>query len=39
MSNDDLIAMQEANKAPHEHQDDDEIIQSPLTKTECEEPQ
>jgi CHASE3 domain sensor protein len=33
MSNEELIAMQEANKAPREDQDDDEIIQSPPTKT------
>jgi hypothetical protein len=33
MSNEDLIVMQEARKAPLEDQDDDEIIQSPPTKT------
>jgi hypothetical protein len=31
ISNEDLIAMQGANKAPREGQDDDEIIQSPPT--------
>jgi hypothetical protein len=33
MSNEDLIVMQEANKAPREDQDDDKITQSPPTKT------
>jgi hypothetical protein len=33
MSNEDLIAMQEGNKAPREDQDDDEIIRSPPAKT------
>jgi hypothetical protein len=33
MSNEDMTAMHEANKAPREDQDDDEIIQSSPTKT------